>query len=84
MRELTEEELKLAPDWAAHYFIDVSDDTPIYQSINLLWWVGLCEPVASNRMDDGAVEINRNPFDITKHEWSDDDVLARDSGGFYF
>jgi len=71
VRDLTPEELKLAPDWATHYFIDTSDNTPIYESENLCWWVGLGEPLHCRMMDEGAIAINRKTFDITQHEWSD-------------
>lgn len=75
MRDLTEEELALAPEWATHYFIDTSDDTPIYESKNLCWWAGLGKPLPCKRMDEGAIAIIRKPFDIAQHEWSD--KLAR-------
>lgn len=71
MRELTEEELKLAPEWATHYTIDGYDDA-VYQSENLCWWVNLESPLSHNNMDKGAVEIIKKTFDITKHEWSDE------------
>ena len=70
MRDLTKEELKLAPDWATHYTVDSYDDV-IYQSENLCWWVNLESPLSHKNMDEGAVEIIKKPFDITKHEFSD-------------
>lgn len=73
MRNLTEEELKLAPDWATHYAVD-SDESIIYESEKLCWWVGRRDPL-NNEGSFGNIS-NRaiKPFDITKHEFSDSDV----------
>ena len=65
MRDLTEKELKLAPDWATHYIVDCGDDV-IYESSQLCWWVGLGELLRNFTFD---VERNRpihKPFDMTK------------------
>ena len=70
MRDLTEEELKLAPDWATHYIVDRFNDA-VYQSENLCWWLGLRSPLNHSNMDEGVTEIIRKPFDITKHEFSE-------------
>lgn len=77
MRDLTEEELKLAPDWATHYIVDSFDDV-VYQSENLFWWVNLISPVSHNNMIEGAVEITKKPFDITKHDFSDWEISSAD------
>lgn len=79
MRELTEEELKLAPDWATHYFIDELDDA-LYAGLSKdgkyysVWWFGLSLPIEYVDDIDGYVTISKKPFDITKHEWSDTSV----------
>lgn len=70
MRELTEEELKLAPCWATHYVIDCFDDA-VYQSEKLCWWDSLSSPLEHGGMDEGAIIIPKKPFDIINHEWSD-------------
>ncbi|WP_276755655.1 hypothetical protein [Pseudoalteromonas marina] len=72
MRDLTEEELKLTPEWATHYFIDVDDDV-IYESVSLCWWKSLDNPMQNytfNMRKNKA--INWKPFDISKHEFSDE------------
>lgn len=86
MRDLTAEELALAPEWATHYIVDSGDNSIIYESKNLCWWAGLGKPLACKRMDEGAIAIIRKPFDITQHEFSDeftyfDFELHKDRGG---
>ena len=72
MRDLTEEELALAPSWATHYIVD-SDDSIIYESVSLCWWCGLGKPI-DNALGFGKMKnrpITGREFDITQHEWSD-------------
>lgn len=38
MRDLTAEELALAPEWATHYKIDVDDDV-LFESENYFLWL---------------------------------------------
>ena len=71
MRDLTKEELKLSPDWATHYFIDVDDDV-IYESVSLCWWKSLDNPMKNytfNMRKNKA--INWKPFNISEHEFID-------------
>jgi len=77
MRELTEE-LKLAPEWASHYFIFAGDKVLFVDKQNkkasTLDMIndGCCPQSYSDWFcDDDLIEIKRKPFDITKHEWSD-------------
>lgn len=68
MRDLTKEELKLSPDWATHYFIDVDDDV-IYESVSLCWWKSLDNPMKNytfNMRKNKA--INWKPFDISEYQ----------------
>ena len=76
MRDLTKEELKLSPDWATHYFIDVDDDV-IYESVSLCWWKSLDNPMKNytfNMRKNKA--INWKPFDISEYEFSDYDIYS--------
>lgn len=73
MRDLTEEELALAPEWATHYVVDEVGDV-LFESREYFEW--LIDGVLNGRGDNyeiysTAVKINRKPFDITQHEWSD-------------
>lgn len=70
MRNLTEEELKLAPDWATHYVVD-SDESIIYESEKLCWWVGRREPLNNEGSFGNLSNRTIKTFDITKHEFSD-------------
>ena len=87
MRELTEEELKLAPEWATHYFIDELD-AALYAGINKdgkyysVWWFGLSLSLDCIVDIDGYAAISKKPFDITKYEWSDSGIeLCESKGG---
>lgn len=76
MRDLTEEELALAPSWATHYIVD-SDDSIIYESVSLCWWCGLGKPI-DNTLGFGKMKnrpITGRESDITQHEWSDCDLV---------
>lgn len=79
MRDLTKEELALAPSWATHYY--AHDDKVVFESpahFQMLKDGALSERLnnATGYITSMAVEIKRQPFDISKHEWSDDDVLV--------
>ena len=84
MRELTEEELSLAPEWAVKFdffsdrlvfmsdALETTNQTSTFRFIEIDsgdYWVG----------NDGDYDlctrlIVKEPFDITKHEWSDGDL----------
>ena len=89
MKELTEEELnKLKPTWATHYRYNSSE--VLFESKNQWCAFGLnfpfikrgpfkrkskltrCKPIPA---------IEKKPFDITKHLWSDSDVGKAESSG---
>ncbi len=75
MRDLTGDELKLAPEWATHYLVDRGDI--IYESSQLCWWVGLDEPV-SNIKSFGLNEnrkIKSGRFSLEGFEFSDDSIV---------
>lgn len=82
MRKLTEEELKLAPEWATHYTVDCCNDV-IYQNGNLCWWSGLSLPLGHNKINPTAKPINKpkKQFDITKYDFSDCYVLKAELEG---
>ncbi|AVM33035.1 hypothetical protein [Pseudoalteromonas phage PHS3] len=67
MRNLTEDELKLAPDWATHYIVD-SDGSIIYESEKLCWWVGRREPLDNEGSFGNSSNRAINTFNITQHE----------------
>ena len=75
MRELTEEELKLAPCWATHY---INKCFIVVFLSNHLRQVFIKEGSYFNRLTlnddgiDGALKIPSKLFNITNHEWSDD------------
>ena len=74
MRELTEEELKLAPCWATHY---INKCFIVVFLSNHLRQIFIKEGSYFNRLTsnydglDGALKMPSKQFDITKHEWSD-------------
>lgn len=73
MRDLTSEELALAPEWATHYIVDSGDDSIIYENAFLCWWRGLDNPI-DNIAGFGNMKnrpIAGREFHITQHEWSD-------------
>lgn len=74
MRDLTEEELKLAPSWATHYWIH--DNKIMFESeayFQLLGdgVLGCRYSNAAGYVSSHAQEFSKKPFDITKHEFSD-------------
>lgn len=73
MRDLTAEELALAPEWATHYIVDVDDDVLFESETYFLWLVnGVLKVKGDNdELSIDAVEIKRKPFDITQHELND-------------
>ena len=81
MRDLTEEELKLAPDWATHYCVTKFKGQHCITFHNSYWdqWVypvsGAWSPkMTSQRIPALAKPISTKPFDINKHEFSDDEI----------
>lgn len=69
MRDLTEEELKLAPSWATHYQVTKSGNV-IWESKDKYQTVIMSKPRKQNSKLSLCRPINK-PFDITKHEFSD-------------
>ncbi len=78
MRELTEEELKLAPDWATHYRCNSSEI--IFESKNQWMAIGFSFPFIKRgpfkhqsklTKCKSIPEFKAKSFDITKHEFSD-------------
>ena len=77
MRDLTEEELKLAPDWATHYW--VHDGKVMFESVDLFQLLNNRELTDSYSNDSGyitsfAVEIKRKPFDIGEYYFSSSNI----------
>lgn len=76
MRDLTDEELALAPDWATHYIafdngeilFESNTKYCLYDSIQKKFH-GI---VGCLNVSGESVPINRKPFDITQHKWSDE------------
>ena len=74
-RELTQEEIDLAPKWETHYMIN--EGSVIYSSYMYHWWVGLKEPIDSYfGMNENAKPIPRQKIDITEHEFSYSDIVS--------
>lgn len=81
MRDLTEEELKLKPDWATHYWIH--DNKIMFESeayFQLLGdgVLGCRYSNAAGYVSSHAEEFSKKPFDITKHEFSDWEISSAD------
>lgn len=77
MRDLTAEELALAPEWATHYQFGVLGNL-IFLSLRkmLAWNVNLPMSLTVDLDDCSHLICNPKPiqakkFDITQHEWSD-------------
>lgn len=74
MRDLTEEELKLAPDWATHY-TKTGNQVTFFNELKVQSSLGgeLDDIIYDNNygIESGDVRIPSKPFDITKHEFSD-------------
>ena len=75
-RELTEEELKLAPDWAYMYSITSNNNVRFHSDLMFCIFNGhvVSDIVISEPENFGARLLNKKPFDITKHKWSDCDI----------
>jgi hypothetical protein len=78
MRDLTEKELALAPDWATHYRIGEAE--VLYES-NSKWLArSFCAPFiargpySQNSALTKLKPIPRKPFDISGHDFSDEAV----------
>ena len=85
MRGLTEEELKLAPDWATHYYAYADGDilfecdtkcTLYIKGSGFMLKTEKCKGVCLE-----SVPLNNKPFDINKHEFSDSDLSATIENG---
>ena len=85
MRELTEDELALAPDWATHYYA-FDSGTIQYESADLYvrffkktgrFGVERC----NKEYGISGVVIPRKPFDITKHEFVDLEIGQAEING---
>ncbi|QGJ84288.1 hypothetical protein [Pseudoalteromonas phage XCL1123] len=79
MRDLTEDELKLAPEWATHYW--VHDSKVMFESVDLFQLLNNGELSDTFSNDSGyitslAVEIKRKPFNISEHEFSCENFKA--------
>ena len=86
MRDLTEEEFKLAPEWATHYCIDMdgiyfSHETgfALYDTISKSF-VEEEQDCPLSCIEDCDKLItkrasNEKPFDISEHEFSDEGLL---------
>ena len=73
MRELTEEELKLAPDWAYMYSITSNNNVRFHSDLMFCIFNGhvVSDIVISEPENFGTRLLNKKPFDITKHKWID-------------
>lgn len=74
MRDLTQEEIDLAPDWSTHY--SVFDDGDImFESDEFYMWLFVSGDMSikehCNEMEPESRPIPRKPFDISEHEFSD-------------
>ena len=65
MRDLTKEELELAPDWATHYMIDFGG--VIYESKQFCWWYGMGEPLRNFTFNDERNRPIPKSFDINNY-----------------
>lgn len=77
MRELTQEEIDLAPDWATHYYLDVCGDIWFQSNIKQVYMMGfqlLKERGAPYGISSRAKPIPRKAFDLSGYEFSDSDV----------
>lgn len=73
VRDLTAEELALAPEWATHYKVDDDGDV-LFESEDYYQWLvngALDFEVINNVISFDAIKITEKQFDITHHEWSD-------------
>ena len=84
MRDLTEEELKLAPDWATHYTkagsqVTFFNELKVQSSLD----GELDDIVYDNNygIESSDVQIPSKHFDITKHEFSDTGIECCEVGG---
>lgn len=68
MRDLTEEEFELAPEWATHYQVTESGNV-IWESKDKYQTVIMSKPRKQNSKLSLCRPIHK-PFDITKHEVS--------------
>lgn len=87
MRDLTPEELKLAPDWATHYTVHELEFTPhciCFYGSRLHKWVyhkngGNWSPEqVHNKIPAEAAALHFETFDITKHDFSDWEISSAD------
>lgn len=73
MRELTKEELDLAPSWATHYVI-TGNNYVMYES-EYHWCTSEdFSRCCNSKVSHDAKPINRKPFDISEYEFSDKDL----------
>lgn len=88
MRDLTAEELALAPKWANRYFIKHGRDVYFISSTHFrAVLIGVNDKPFS--ISQGCIELAnsmsipliKKPFDITKHNWNGVDFEGVDSDG---
>ena len=73
MRELTEQELKLAPGWAYMYSITSNNNVRFHDDFMFCLCNGhvVSDVVSAEPKNFSARLINKKPFDITKHKFGD-------------
>ena len=75
MRDLTKEELGLAPDWATHYNVLDGCGAVLFESAGLfIWSAALKEgraPILNAEVLGNSMPIIREPFDIKNYECED-------------
>lgn len=81
MRDLTKEELKLAPEWVTEYLIGSSTDVAYFispASNKMMLNIGKREVMDFDSLyrEDELRPIHRNHFDITEHEFSCENFKA--------
>ena len=77
-RELTQEEIDLAPEWATNYYVDSAGDI-LFESDDNYQWVIVGETYdvfsqLSNGMRPDSKPIPRKKIDITEREFSDSEI----------
>ncbi len=85
MRDLTKEELKLAPDWATHYYAYADGDILFECDSKFALYDkgrGLMSPSEGCRgVCSESALLNRKPFDITEHELFTSGILMKHKNG---
>lgn len=78
MRELTQQEIDNAPDWATHYYV-MGGGNLMYESLEFWSFAGVATVNPNLGIASSSKPITRKPFDIGEYDDETDGIHPNDS-----